>query len=92
MRATPFCLRPSMLHGRALINLTIDANQTQHFNSHDLELCNVMKGIPQGVGTGSGDWRLEVVSALEVLAPFDREVPRGYPGQGIRNSVRLRLR
>ncbi len=44
--------------------------QTLHFNSDDLELGNDDKGL-RGVGSGQGDWRLEISSGgldLEVLA------------------------
>lgn len=52
----------------------IGPRHTMHFNSNDLELGNPGKGIPS-VGTGQGDWRLEVdvdddndESGIEVLA------------------------
>lgn len=48
------------------ITLTLAANQTRHFNSDDLEEGNVDKGLSGGVGSGSGDWRLEITSALDI--------------------------
>ena len=45
---------------RRVTNLVIDRFETVHFNSGDLELGNVDKGIFSGVGTGTGNWRLEV--------------------------------
>ncbi len=52
------------------ISLTIDADETVHFNSDDLAMGNEDKGLSRGVGSGTGDWNLRVVSALnlEVLA------------------------
>ena len=52
------------------ISLSIDANETVHFNSGDLETGNEKKGLSDGTGSGDGDWRLEMTSDLniEVLA------------------------
>ena len=46
--------------------LQIDARETAHFNSADLELGNAAKGLAGGVGHGQGDWRLELRSALDL--------------------------
>ena len=50
--------------------LSLGPWQATHFNSTDLERGNPEKGIPEGVGAGAGDWRLEVESdvAVEALA------------------------
>ena len=48
------------------ITLAIDANQVIHFNSNDLELGNADKGLSGGVGTGQGDWRLDLSSTLDI--------------------------
>ena len=48
------------------LSLEIDANETVHFNSQDLEEGNPDKGLPTGTGVGSGDWRLELSSALDI--------------------------
>ena len=48
------------------ITLSIDANETAHFNSEDLEMGNSAKGLSAGVGTGEGDWRLKLTSLLEI--------------------------
>ncbi|MCY4013429.1 MAG: hypothetical protein OXG82_12010 [Gammaproteobacteria bacterium] len=48
------------------LSLEIDANETVHFNSQDLEEGNADKGLPTGTGVGSGDWRLELSSALDI--------------------------
>ena len=51
------------------ITFTVRAGAAVHFNSDDLELGNVAKGLSRGVGSGQGDWRLELTSEgdLEVL-------------------------
>lgn len=46
------------------VALRIAANATAHFNSNDLERGNAGKGLPQGIGTGAGDWSLEFESGL----------------------------
>ena len=46
--------------------LRIDAGQTVHFNSDDLENGNETKRLSGGVGAGVGDWRLELRSALDL--------------------------
>ena len=48
------------------ITLSIDANETVHFNSDDLEQGNDRKGLSGGTGAGEGDWRLELSSDLEI--------------------------
>ena len=49
--------------------ISLGAYQATHFNSGDLELGNASKGFA-GVGSGTGDWRLQIESdlRLEVLA------------------------
>ena len=46
--------------------LDIEANQTLHFNSGDLEGGNPGKGLTEGIGEGIGDWRLTLRSDLDV--------------------------
>lgn len=46
--------------------LSIGGRQTVHFNSRDVEAGNARKGLASGVGTGEGDWRLELRSELDV--------------------------
>ena len=49
------------------VTLTLDALQTVHFNSTDLEDGNAGKGLSAGVGRPTqGDWRLELASELNV--------------------------
>ena len=50
------------------ITLSIEANETVHFNSGDLEDGNAAKGLPVGVGSGEGDWRLVLSSELDFEA------------------------
>ena len=46
------------------VSLAIGAKSTLHFNSTDLEQGNADKGLSGGVGDGSGNWRLELATAL----------------------------
>ena len=50
--------------------LAIDARHVAHINSDDLETGNAEKGLSGPMGSGEGNWRLEVASDLhvEVLA------------------------
>ena len=48
------------------INLTLDANEAVNFNSRDLESGNARKGLPSGIGDGSGSWRLILETALNI--------------------------
>lgn len=51
---------------REPIMLTIAGRRTLHFNSQDLEQGNSDKGLGDGIGQGVGDWRLELVSSLDL--------------------------
>ena len=53
-------------HRHGPTTLTVGAGQTAQFDSRDLEHGNPAKGLAIGVGTGEGDWRLELRSALEI--------------------------
>ena len=46
--------------------LTLAAGETAHFNSDDLELGNTAKGLAGSTGSGTGDWRLELTSDLDL--------------------------
>ena len=49
------------------LTLSIDAGETVHFNSEDLEDGNPTKGLPGGTGRPArGDWRLELTSDLQI--------------------------
>ena len=46
--------------------LSIDANETIHFNSNDLETGNEGKGLNGSTGSGEGAWRLAFTSDLDI--------------------------
>ena len=48
------------------VTLDIDANETVHFNSGDLEEGNPDKGLSGGIGAGTGAWRLRLSSSLDL--------------------------
>ena len=48
------------------VTLSIDAQETRHFNSGDLESGNSSKGLGGKTGSGSGDWRLRFETELEI--------------------------
>ena len=48
------------------VTLSIDAGAAAHFNSNDLEDGNAGKRLSDGIGFGTGDWRLELDSGLEL--------------------------
>ena len=50
---------------RGPITLSIEGGETVHFNSGDLEDGNAVKGLPEGIGSGEGDWRLVLDSDLD---------------------------
>ena len=48
------------------LTLAVDARQTRHFNSQDLELGSEDKGLTGSTGAGEGNWRLELTSDLDI--------------------------
>ena len=50
----------------APVRLTLRPRRAAHFNSMDLEAGNDAKGLSAGIGAGSGDWRLEFTSTLDL--------------------------
>lgn len=48
------------------LTLALEAAETQALNSQDLEAGNTDKGLSGGTGAGTGDWRLEFDSDLEI--------------------------
>ena len=77
------------------ISLAIDAGQTVHFNSDDLEMGNPAKRLSAGLGAGQGDWRLDLSSDLNVEALAYIRTTDGFltamsetvPGIGNRHRV-----
>ena len=63
-------------HGE--ITLDVDANAAVHFNSDDLETGSPEKGLSRGVGTGEGDWRLELESNLDIEVLNYVRTPGGF--------------
>ena len=51
-------------HGPAEVNMA--ARETVHFNSEDLESGNPDKGITGSIGAGTGNWRLELTTRLDI--------------------------
>ena len=48
------------------VTLSLGAGAVHHFNSTDLERGNPDKGLSGGVGDGSGHWRLELSTTLDI--------------------------
>ena len=48
------------------LTLSIDAGETVHFNSDDLDRGNPAKGLQGGIEPGEGPWRLELWSDLDI--------------------------
>ena len=52
---------------RGPVTLSLDASQTRHFNSKDLQDGNAEKGLSGGIGAPTeGAWRLVLVTQLDV--------------------------
>ena len=63
---------------RGPIDLSLDAKQTRHFNSGDLEDGNPDKGLPDGVGDGTDNWRLELETELDIEVLAYIRTPDGF--------------
>ena len=48
------------------LTLRLEANAVAHLSSDDLEFGNAVKGLSGSAGGGVGDWRLEILSELEL--------------------------
>ena len=48
------------------VSLSLDANGATQFNSRDLEEGSSRVGLSAGVGDGTGDWRLELRTTLDI--------------------------
>jgi hypothetical protein len=55
-------------NGEVVIDAVDDtgAGKTVSFNSRDLERGNAGRGLPEGVGEGTGNWRLRLTSLLDL--------------------------
>ena len=69
--------RPGTVHIHAIddsgqrfgpVSLSLDAKETMHLNSRDLEQGSASRGLTRGIGRGEGHWRLELDTALDILA------------------------
>ena len=60
------------------VELALEAMQTRHFNSVDLESGSAAKGLAAGVGDGTGNWRLELSSELSIEALAYIRTPDGF--------------
>ena len=48
------------------LTMSLDAKETAHFNSDDLENGNSARGLTDCTGAGRGDWRLALTSELDI--------------------------
>ncbi len=60
------------------LKLVLKAGRTVHFNSDDVELGNEAKGLSGSTGPGSGDWRLEMRSDLDIRVLAYVRTPGGF--------------
>ena len=58
------------------VTLSLEAKTTRHFNSDELRDGNTDKGLSGGVGSGQGNWRLELDTDLDI-DPLIYTRPRG---------------
>ena len=65
------------------VSLHLAGRHTVELSSSDLERGNPIKGLPRGIGTGQGDWRLVVRSATRFNADAYAET-----ADGLRNPLR----
>ena len=65
-----------MAYGQVM--LSIEAGATVHFNSDDLEQGNAAKGLPDGIGSGPGNWRLQLSTILDVDVLSYIRTPDGF--------------
>ena len=60
------------------VTLDLAARHTVSFKSDDLEGSNVGKGLQEGIGDGTGHWRLELRSELDIEARGYIRTPDGF--------------
>ena len=58
--------------------LSLEARETRHFNSGDLENGSARKKLSPGVGDGEGDWRLELETELDIEPLAYIRTPDGF--------------
>ena len=51
---------------RGPVILDLDPGATRHFDADDLEKGNALKGLFGSLGDGTGDWRLELTTGLDI--------------------------
>ena len=77
--------------------LSVGAAATVHFNSEDLQRGNTAKGLSGRTGSGAGDWRLTLSSALDIEVLAYVRTPDGFltalnsvaPGHGKLHRVAI---
>ena len=65
-------------HEGSHVTLTIDAGETVHFNSGDIENGNTDKGLTGSVGSTDHDWRLVLSSDLKIEVLAYIRTPDGF--------------
>ena len=60
------------------VPLSLPAHGAAHLRSRDLESGNAGRGLPEGVGDGTGHWRLELETTLEITALGYIRTPDGF--------------
>ena len=60
------------------VTLSLSAMATAHLNSTNLEDGDASKGLPEGVGDGDGDWRLELTTELDIEPLAYIRTPDGF--------------
>ena len=60
------------------VSLSLDAKEGMGFSSQDLERGNPEKGLPAGVGDGTGNWRLELRTTLDIEPLAYVRTPDGF--------------
>ena len=63
-------------HGPVMLQLAPEG--VSEFDSSDLEVGNQEKGLSDGVGAGTGDWRLEFVADMDIEALAYVRTPDGF--------------
>ena len=60
------------------VELALDEQAVAHFDAGDLECGNAAKGLSTGTGVGQGDWRLELMSELDIRSLAFARSPDGF--------------